>query len=237
VDTEKRPKLAEDAMRRGFQAFGIGLVFQVLLFGIGILVRTPQIPGHPPVLSPLRFFSMPGFVLSLLVVDSVHIMWSLHPVLYQAMQIAANVLFYSVVAYFVLWLRSAKKANLMEVRSEPGTAWYRTPLMRRVWLAVGIGAFMAALTAFMMFSSFTRTLPNGGTETMSLDLYHPWLMSLSLPGVVFFWIAALITDIDWNSHQLLGRVLVTVGDAAFYSVVAYVLMRLTAGLSERWKQR
>jgi hypothetical protein len=88
-----------------------------------------------------------------------------------------------------------------------------------------------------MFSSFTRTLPNGGTETMSLDLYHPWLMSLSLPGVVFFWIAALITDIDWNSHQLLGRVLVTVGDAAFYSVVAYVLMRLTAGLSERWKQR
>jgi hypothetical protein len=224
-------------MRRGLQAFGIGLVFQVLLFGIGILVRTPQIPGHPPVLSPLRFFGMPGFVVSLLVVDSVHIMWSLHPVLYESMQIAANLLFYSVVAYFVLWLRSAKRASVAELPSGPATVWYRTPLMRRVWLAVGIGASMAALTAFMMFSSFTRTLPNGGTETMSLDLYHPWMMSLSLPGVVFFWITALITDIDWNLHQLLARVLVTVGDATFYSVAAYVLMRLTAGLSERWKRR
>jgi hypothetical protein len=224
-------------MRRGLQAFCIGLVFQVLLFGIGIMVRTPQIPGHPPALSPLRFLSMPGFVLSLLVVDSVHVMLSLHPVLYQSMQIAANVLFYSVVAYFVLWLRSAKKTNRAELRSEQSTAWYRTTLMRRVWLAVGIGASMAALTAFMMFSSFTRILPNGATETMSLDLYHPWMMNLNLPGVVFFWITALVTNIDWNLHPLLARVLVTVGDAAFYSVVAYMLLRFTASLSARWKEK
>src|ERR1700722_11216766 len=53
--------LAEGDMRRGWLALCTGLGFQALLFGIGLLVRTPQIPGHPPVLSPLRFFQHAWF--------------------------------------------------------------------------------------------------------------------------------------------------------------------------------
>jgi len=229
--------LAEGDMRRGWLALCTGLGFQALLFGIGLLVRTPQIPGHPPVLSPLRFFSMPGFVFMSLAVDSIRIMWSLHPQLLQLLSIAGNVLFYSALAYFVLWLRTAKKVTQAELRSDQRKVWHRTPLMRRVWLALVIGAAMAGLVAFAMFARFTHVLPNGGTETMSLELYHPWLMTLSLPGIVFFWLTALITNIDWNLHPLLGRVLVTIGDAAFYSVAAYVVLRLTAGVSERWKEK
>ena len=224
-------------MRRGWLALCIGFGFQVFLFGIGLLMRTPQIPGQPAVLSSLRLFGMPGFVFESLVVDSIHVRWSLHPVLLQLLSIAGNILFYSAIAYFILWLRWARQSNRAKLRSGQETAWYRTPLMRRVWLALGIGASMAGLTAFVMFARFTHALPNGGTETMSLELYHPWLMGLSLPGIVFFWIAALITNIDWNLHPLLGSVLVTIGDAAFYSVVAYVLLRFTARLSARWKEK
>jgi hypothetical protein len=61
-------------------------------------------------------------------------------------------------------------------------------------------------------------------------------MTLSLPGIVFFWVTALITNIDWNLHPLLGRALVTIGDAAFYSVVAYVLLRLSSRLATRRRQ-
>ena len=180
---------------------------------------------------------MPGFVFMSLVVDSVHIMWSLHPVLLQLMSIAGNILFYGAIAYFILWLRSARQSNRAEIQSGQGIEWYRTLLMQRVWLALAIGAAMAGLVAFTMFARFTHVLPNGGTETMSLDLYHPWMMTLSLPGIVFFWITALITNIDWNLHPLLGRVLVTIGDAAFYSVAAYAVLRVTSSLSARWKEK
>ena len=108
--------------------------------------------------------------------------------------------------------------------------------MRRAWLALGVGAVAAGAIAVMMFVTYTRVHPNGGTETMSYDMYHPWAMNLSLPGVVFFWISALLTDIDWNLHQLLARILVTVGDAMFYSAAAYAVLRLSARLSLRWRQ-
>lgn len=104
--------------------------------------------------------------------------------------------------------------------------------MRRVWLALGIGTSAAGAIAVMMFVTYTRVLPNGGTATMSFDMFHPRLMSLSLPGVLFFWLAALITWIDWNLHQILARVLVTIGDAMFYTAAASVVLRLSA----KWRR-
>src|SRR5580698_11658271 len=222
-------------VRRGWFALFIGLGIQVLLFVLGILTRTPQIPGHPAVLSPLRYFSMPGFVFSLLVVDSVHFMWSLHPVLVQAMQIAANVLFYSVVAYAVLWLRSKWKSN----RTELGPASLQTPVMRRVWLPLAIGLAIAMILLAAQSSSFLHATTNNGAGVNYTDA-HPRLLTIwltmSLPGLSMMLLAINVTPVMWGSHPVLANMVVTTGNFLFYSVASYVLLRLTAGLSARWKR-
>jgi hypothetical protein len=220
-------------MRRGWLALCIGLGIQILLFGIGILVRTPQIPGQPPILSPLRFFSMPGFVFELLVTDSIHTMWSPHPVLLHVMAIVGNVLVYSSAAYFVLWLRSARKSN----QAEQGTAWFRTPFMRRVWLAAAIGLAVSVILLVPQHMNFTRTIPNGEGGVTYTDAYPQLLLNLSLPGLALILLAINVTPVMWGAHPLLAQVVVTTGNFLFYSVAAYVVSRLTAGLSTRWKQR
>src|ERR1700733_8534956 len=127
-------------MHRGWLAVGVGVVIQVLLVGIGILLRTPPIPGHPPILSPIRFFSMPGFVVGLLVMNGIHIRWSLHPIWRQLITYVGNILSYSAVVYFLLGQRSANQSH-----RAGGNARVRTYLRRRVWLALGIGLAVAVI--------------------------------------------------------------------------------------------
>ncbi len=91
----------------------------MLLFVLGILTRTPQIPGHPAVLSPLRYFSTPGMILEMLVVSSTRYAWNLHPVLLQAMVITGNVLFYGGIAYLLLRWQSARNSPAIE----PDDTW------------------------------------------------------------------------------------------------------------------
>lgn len=221
-------------MRRGWQALCIGLGIQVLLFGIGILTRTPQIPGHPPVLSPLRFFGMPGFVFELLVADSTHITWSLHPDWLRAVSLAGNILFYSAVAFFVLWLRAARRVNQAEVRSEQETAWFRTLFMRRVWLALAIGLTVTVIAHAILRMNFDRPIPNGEGGVTYTDA-HPYRFYLVLPGMALMILAINVTPVMWGSHPVLAQLLVGSGNFLFYSAAAYVVLRLTAGLSARWK--
>ncbi len=206
-----------------------------MLFGIGILTRTPQIPGHPPVLSPLRYFGMPGFVFELLVADSVPIMWSLHPVSLRLVSLAGNILFYGAVAYLVLWLRSARKVTRAEVRSEQGTAWFRTLFMRRVWLALAIGLTVTVIAHGILHMNFDRPIPNGEGGVTYTDA-HPYRFYLVLPGIALMMLAINVTPAMWGSHPVLAQLLVGSGNFLFYSAAAYVVLRLTAGLSARWKQ-
>ncbi len=222
-------------MRRAWQALCIGLGIQILLFGIGILTRTPQIPGHPPVLSPLRYFGMPGFVFELLVADSVPIMWSLHPVSLRLVSLAGNILFYGAVAYLVLWLRSARKVTRAEVRAEQGTAWFRTLFMRRVWLALAIGLTVTVIAHGILHMNFDRPIPNGEGGVTYTDA-HPYRFYLVLPGIALMMLAINVTPVMWGSHPVLAQLLVGSGNFLFYSAAAYVVLRLTAGLSARWKQ-
>jgi hypothetical protein len=220
-------------MRRGWQALCIGLGIQVLLTGLGILTRTPQIPGQPAVLSPIRIFNMPGFVFELLAADSIHITWSLHPVLLPVTTIVGNVLFYSLAAYFVLWLRSVRKSN----RAGRGTAWFRTPLVRPVWLAVATGLAVAVILLVPQHLNFTRAIPNGEGGVTYTDAYPQLLMNLTLPGLALILLAINVTPVMWGSHPLLAQAVVTTGNFLFYSAAAYMVLRLTGALSTRWKQR
>ncbi len=219
-------------MRQVWLALRVGLGIQALLIVIGILIRTPPLPGHQPVLSPIRYFSMPGFVLSLLVVDSVHIRWSLHPVLYQVMQIAANVLFYGVLAYLVLWLRSAWKSN----RTEQGMAWFQTPFMRRAWLALAIGLIVATILLFAQSSDYLYAITNHGAGVTYTDAHPKLLTTMSLPGLSLILLAINVTPVMWGSHPVLANVLVTAGNFLFYSAVGFIVLRLTAGFSARSKR-
>lgn len=221
--------------RRGLLALSIGLAIQVVLFALGVLTRTPQIAGQPPVLSPLRYFSMPGFVFSLLVADSVHIPWSLHPMLLQWMQIIGNVLFYSASAYAAIWLRSAWKSN----QTEQGTSASQAAVKRRVWIALGIGLAIALILLVAQASNFLHATTNHGSGVNYTDA-HPRLMgiwlTMSLPGLSLILLAINVTPVMWGSHPVLAQVVVTTGNFLFYSVAAYTMLRLTAGLSARWRR-
>jgi hypothetical protein len=49
-------------------------------------------------------------------------------------------------------------------------------------------------------------------------------------------LAINVTPVMWGSHPVLANMVVTTGNFLFYSVAAYVLLRLTAGLSARCKR-
>lgn len=107
--------------------------------------------------------------------------------------------------------------------------------MRRGWLAPAIGLAIAGALAAATYTMITRQIPNGH-ETLSPAAAYPRLLYPGLPGILLFFIAIWTTGIDWNLHPMLARVVVSAGNAMFYSAAAYVVLRMSARLSARWKQ-
>jgi hypothetical protein len=62
----------------------------------------------------------------------------------------------------------------------------------------------------------------------------PWLIYPMFPGLVLIIVAIWFTDIHWGLHRVLAQVVVGVGNAAFYALVCYAVLRLGSRL--RWKQ-
>ena len=107
--------------------------------------------------------------------------------------------------------------------------------MRRVLVALGIGVAVAGALATITYMTTMRGIPNG-QEVIPIIAAYPKLLYLDLPGIWLLLIALWTTEIHWGLHPILSRVLVTAGDAAFYSIAAYVVVGFLGRLSARWKR-
>lgn len=231
-------------VRRGLLALCIGFGIKVLLLIVEALTRTPSIPGHSPSHSLFWFLHFPGFIVQILAQTIVPIMWSLHPIALQVLSISADVLCYSAIAYLVLRLRSDRNASERNAISvEPGepvqaaTAQrHQVRFTRRIALALGIGLAVAATSVALQQIMLTRAIPNG-TETLPIDQAYPVLMNVEFPGVVFLILALNLTPVMWGSHPVAARAVVATGNFLFYSFVAYVLLRVAASLSAKWRRQ
>jgi hypothetical protein len=219
-------------MRRGWLALCIGLITEVVLLGLGALIRTTPAPGHEVTHSWFFYTSLPGFLVQLLAQAVVPIYWSLHPVALRVLSIVGSVTFYAVIVYLILWLRDRRKSDQVE----PKGGWFRTRFLRSVLLALSIGLAVAGILLASEHMRVTRAIPNGQAIVSVAEAY-PVLLTLSFPGIFLILIAINITPVMWGSHPMLAQTVVTTGNFIFYSVAAYVILRLTAGLSARWKQR
>ena len=107
--------------------------------------------------------------------------------------------------------------------------------MRCGWLALAIG-FAVTLMAFAFIQmNFARAIPNGGGGFTYTDAL-PYRVYFSLPGLALEVLAINLTPVMWGSHRVLANVLVATGKFLFYSAAAYAVLRLTAGLSARWRR-
>jgi hypothetical protein len=219
-------------MRRGWFALCIGSITEAMLLGLGALIRTTPASGHEVTHSWFFYVSLPGFLVQLLAQTAVPIYWSLHPVALQTLSIVGSVLLYAVIAYLTLWLRDCCSSDRIERKS----GWFRTRFMRCVWLASSIGLTVAGILLALEHIRVTRAIPNG-QAILSVAEAYPVLLTLSFPGIFLIVIAINLTAVMWGSHPVLAQTVVTTGNFVFYSVVAYVVLRLTAGLSARWKHR
>lgn len=110
--------------------------------------------------------------------------------------------------------------------------------MRRGPLALAMGLAIAVLLLGAQYSHFLHAITNNGAGLTYTDA-HPKLLTIwltiSLPGLSMMLLAINVTPVMWGSHPVLANMLVTTGNFLFYSVAAYVLLRLTAALSGRWR--
>jgi hypothetical protein len=111
--------------------------------------------------------------------------------------------------------------------------------MRRSWLALVIGLAVVVILLGAQYSHALYAITNNGAGVNYTDA-HPKLLTIwltmSLPGLSMMLLAINVTPVLWGSHPVLANMVVTTGNFLFYSVAAYVLLRLTAGLSARWKR-
>ena|SRR5215475_8246729 len=99
--------------------------------------------------------------------------------------------------------------------------------MRRGLLALGIGLVIAAVVFGVGAIRFTRPIPNG-TEVISFSAAYPAFLYFSIPGTALMWLVAFMLQAKWASSQFALQLLVVAGDAIFYSLAAYVVLRLVA---------
>jgi hypothetical protein len=225
--------------RRGWQALGIGFGIKLLLLVVEALTRTPPIPGHSSGYPRLFFLHLPSFIAQIVAQSVVPIMWSLHPIALQAISITADVLCYSAIAYLILRWRSARKSTPAEpdaVFVEPSVSPRRTRSTPRMLLALAAGLAVAGTSFALQQIMLTRAVPNG-QETLSIDEAYPSLMTIGFPGVVFLILAINLTPVMWGSHPVAAQVVVSTGNFLFYSLVAYVLLRVTTALSAGWRRQ
>ena len=104
--------------------------------------------------------------------------------------------------------------------------------MRRGWLALIVGLAIAGALAVAMYARVARPLPGGGSENMSTTLAYPTLFYLNLPGIALMWLTLILTPFNANWSQALNQILVTSGNAIFYGLAAYVVVRLAT----RWRR-
>jgi drug/metabolite transporter (DMT)-like permease len=103
--------------------------------------------------------------------------------------------------------------------------------MRRTWLALGTGLAIAGALTAAMYATVTRSVP-GGHETLSLTIALPPLLYLNIPGIALMWLTLFLAPMNGASSQMSMHALVTIGNAIFYGLVAY----LGAGLFARWRR-
>ena len=104
--------------------------------------------------------------------------------------------------------------------------------MRRGWLALIIGLAIAGALVVAMYARITRSLPGGGFENLSITIAYPTLFYLNLPGIALMWLTLILTPFNANWSQALNQILVTTGNAIFYGLAAYVVVRLAT----RWRR-
>jgi hypothetical protein len=152
--------------------------------------------------------------------------------LMQVLIVAGNVLFYSAAAYFVLWLRSRSRSTPIE----PPATRPRGGPSRRVYLALAIGLAMTVIAFALLRVNFDRQIINSEGSVSYTDAY-PQRFYLSVPGVILILIAINLTPVMWGSHPIAAQVVASTGNFVFYSVAAYLFLRVTSHLATRWKQR
>jgi hypothetical protein len=224
-------------MRRVWQALGIGLGIALLVFVLGATRLMRPVPNFHEVHYPaLHILTIPGAVLESIFISNVHVRWDLHLLLAQTLSVAGNFIFYGAVAYFVIWLRSARKTN----RDEAGAGWYQFYFTRRVWLALAVGLAMTVAVCVLLQMNFDRQIVNSEGGVSSTDAF-PHRYELTLPGVFLIWLMILTTPVRWGEHRVLAQLVASTGNFIFYSMVAYFVMRfsskVSAGLSARWKRQ
>jgi|SRR5580692_7876058 hypothetical protein len=104
--------------------------------------------------------------------------------------------------------------------------------MRRGWLALIIGLAIAGALVVAMYARTTRPLAGGGFENLSITIAYPTLFYLNLPGIALMWLTLILTPFNANWSQALNQILVTSGNAIFYGLAAYVVVRLAT----RWRR-
>jgi hypothetical protein len=82
--------------------------------------------------------------------------------------------------------------------------------MTRKWQSIVVGSVISIALSGVMFTSNTL----------------PWLIYPAFPGISLIFVAIWFTDVHWELHPILARALVVAGNAAFYSGVCYVALRL-----------
>ncbi len=108
--------------------------------------------------------------------------------------------------------------------------------MRREWLALGIGLVITVIAFGVLRMNSMREIPNSEGGVTYTDAY-PQRIGLSLPGLALIVLAINLTPVMWGSHPMLAQAVVATGNFIFYSVAAYVVLRLSAKFSARWRRQ
>ena len=99
--------------------------------------------------------------------------------------------------------------------------------MRRGWLAMFVGLAIALAIFGFGLIRLTRPIPNGH-EVIALPAAYPSLLYLSVPGIVLMWFTIFFMPASWAAHTVVLQLLVGLGNVAFYSLAAYVVLRFAA---------
>jgi hypothetical protein len=108
--------------------------------------------------------------------------------------------------------------------------------MRREWLALCIGVAITVIAFGGLRINSMRKISNGEGGVTYTDAY-PQRIDLSLPGLALMVLAINLTPVMWGSHPMLAQAVVATGNFIFYSVVAYVALRVSAKLSAKWRRQ
>jgi hypothetical protein len=102
--------------------------------------------------------------------------------------------------------------------------------------ALGIGLAITAAAFVLLQFNAARPIPSGEGGIYYTDA-HPHRLDLSLPGVFVILLAVNFTPIMWGQHPVLAQVVAAAGNFVFYSLAAYLMLCVTAGLSTSWRRR